>query len=483
MADADVKPAGFDPGSFRDRASRVLTDGGRIYRGLAAAGRADWDALAATKAWSRWIESGRVVATEVADPTELSDPALAEPWELLLRHERVPFLSWVFEWPFAMLKDAALLQLELMRDALAADLILKDATPYNVQWRGARPVFIDVGSFTRLRPGEPWAGYRQFCELYLYPLMLAAYKGVDVRAWLRGDLDGIAPRDAQALFSWRDRLRPGVLTHVVLHALLADRYADTKQDVKKDLKDAGFHKELVQANVKRLTKLVTRLEPRARRSEWSDYAESHSYDDENHARKVSFVRRVASERPREQVWDLGANTGEYSRIAAESAELVVAMDGDALAVDRLYRALRDGPDEPRQRILPLVMNLQNPSAGTGWRGVERAALVERGRPDLVLALALIHHMTIGAHVPVPSFVEWLAEVLEPGGDLVIEFVTKADPMVRKLLRNKDDLYDDYEVDVFERELGRRFEIAARETLAGETRRLYHARRREGAPTA
>jgi len=461
----------FDPGSFRDRASRVFADGGRIYRGLSPAGRADWERLSSTRAFARWVESGRVVATTVVDPSEFSDPSWAEPWDLVLRHERVPFLSYVYEWPFGMLRRAALLQLELMRDALVEDLILKDATPYNVQWHGARPVFVDVGSFTRLRSGEPWAGYRQFCELQLYPLMLAAYKGVDFRAWLRGDLDGIAPRDAKALFSWRDRLRPGVMTHAVLHALLADRYSDTKQDVKKGLRDAGFHKELIVANVERLTRLVGKLAPRSRRSEWSDYADSHGYDDANHARKVAFVRRAVLDRPRELVWDLGANTGEYSRVAAESCELVVAMDGDALAVDRLYASLEG---EARERILPLVMNLQNPSSATGWRGRERAALEERGRPDLVLALALIHHMTIGAHVPVPAFVEWLASL---GGDLVIEFVTKDDPMVVKLLRNKDDLYDDYDVDVFERELRRWYDVIASESLAGGTRRLYHARRR------
>ena len=143
----------------------------------------------------------------------------------LVEHARIPFVSYPYEWPFGMLKDAALLHLALMRDALAEGFILKDSSPYNVQWRGARPVFIDIPSFEPLGPGEPWVGYRQFCELMLYPLMLQAYRGIDFRPWLRGRIDGIPAEEMRRLLSSRDLLRAGVLLHVVAQSLLQRRYS------------------------------------------------------------------------------------------------------------------------------------------------------------------------------------------------------------------------------------------------------------------
>jgi len=170
-------------------------------------------------------------------------------------------------------------------------------------------------------------------------------------------------------------------------------------------------------------------------------------------------------------WDLGANTGTFSRIVAEHAEYVVAMDADHLAVDRLYRsAKRDG----LTNLLPMVIDLTDPSPNLGWRGLERKSLLERGRPDLTLCLALLHHLVIGGNIPLPELVAWLAGL---GGDLIVEFVTREDARVRQLLRNKTDQYSDYDVGVFEDCLGRHFDVARRFPLASGSRILYHARAR------
>ena len=221
-----------------------------------------------------------------------------------------------------MLKDAALLQLELGRRALQHDLTLKDASAYNVQFTGAKPVFVDVGSFERLNEGEPWAGYRQFCMLFLYPLMLQAYRGMPYHALLRGSLDGITPGEARALLSARRR---GVLTHVVLHARLEARYADAGgREVKRDLKRAGFGKALLDANLRKLEKLVRRLEFKPGRTAWTEYGSTNTYSDEEAARKAEFVRQAAARHTGGLVWDLGCNDGTYSRVAAEHAATVVA---------------------------------------------------------------------------------------------------------------------------------------------------------------
>lgn len=472
MTDAGaLAPATLDPGSFRDPRSRVFRADGRIFRALSEQGLADWRALASISLCAELVDGGALIPTweiDGVDPPAGLHGAVAG----VLEHEVVPFVSYPYEWTFGMLKDAALLQLDILRRALDAGLTLKDATPYNVQFRGVSPVFVDVGSFEPLTDGEPWVGYRQFCMLFLYPLLLQAYADVPFQARLRGSLDGITPEECSNLLSGRRRYRKGVLTHVSLHSKLERRYAGSGGEVKKELKSAGFSKELIQANVKRLQKLIAGLEWNPPGSTWSGYELTTTYTGEDAERKAAFVAAaVASERPR-RVWDLGCNEGRHARIAAETAETVVALDADALVLERLYRALKQ---EQGRNILPLVGNLVDPSPSLGWRGLERRTLDARGTPDLALALALIHHVVIGGNVPVAEFLDWLRS-LECA--LVIEFPTPDDPMVRRLLdRKRPGDHPDYERDFFERALRERFEIERSEELATGARVLYLARPR------
>ena len=461
----------FEPASFRDRHSRVFQRGTRIYRALSATGLSEWEKLAATRFFADHARRGSVVATKRADDEAALLAPLGDGWAGALEHERVPFISYPYEWSFGMLKDAALLQLDLVLAALDEGMILKDATAYNLQFRGASPVFIDIGSFITLDPGEPWPGYRQFCQLFLYPLMLQSYKDVPFQPWLRGSLEGIDPRDANAMMSARDKFRSGVLAHITLQAGAQKRFASTGRDVRADLRKAGFDARLIKANVAGLRKLVERLEWQVQSSTWGDYASDNSYDAANHDRKAAFVRAAASERPRQLTWDIGANTGTFSRIASEHSAYVVSIDADVLAVERHYQALRQAGT---RTILPLIGNVADPAPALGWRGLERLPLDRRGRPDLILCLALIHHVVISANVPLHEFVDSLAGL---GGDLVIEFVTKDDAMVKTLLRNKDDQYADYEQPNFEAKLRARFEIIRQETIQSGTRTLYYARPR------
>jgi SAM-dependent methyltransferase len=458
-------PANLEPGSFRDPESRVFYAGDEVYRALSPDGLSDFEALRA----SDLLDDERIVRTELAGDTAALRGLLVHEPAAVLRHERIPFVSYPYEWTFSMLKDAALLQLDLLLASLDRDLVLKDATPYNVQFKGARPLFVDVGSFERLRQGEPWIGYRQFCMLYLYPLVLQAVKGVEFQPWLRGAIDGIAPAEMRALLSLRDRFRKGLFTNVFLHARLERRYADRAEQTGQEVRRV-FKKELFVANVRKMRRLVERLSWDPPQGVWTAYGERNSYSDDDARRKDEFVREVARSRDWRLVWDIGANNGRYSRIAAERATTVVAVDADQGPVELLYRDLREERDE---RILPLRMNLADPSPGLGWRGLERRALAERGTPDLVLALALVHHVAIAANVPVREIVDWLASL---GSALVIEFPTREDPMVKKLLAPKrEGLHPDYELDFFERALKEAFEVERSERLESGTRVLYFAR--------
>jgi hypothetical protein len=456
----------LEPGSFRDRDGSVFYRDGRVLRTLSPKALANWRRLSATRFFAANVAAGRIVGTrEAADVTV---PGAAG----VLEHDRIPFVSYPYEWPFGMLKDAALLHLSLMKDALAEDMILKDSSAYNVQWVGSRPVFIDVPSFEPLGKGDPWVGYRQFCELFLYPLMLEAYKGVDYRPWLRGRIDGIPAEDMRRLLSGRDLMRPGVLMHVAAQAALQRRYAGDGKNMRGALANAGFDKALIVNNVSKLAALVAKFAPARGRTEWSDYDTTHSYDDVEAERKAAFVREAAASRRWSLAWDLGSNTGTYSRILAEHADCVVAMDGDALAIDRLHFRAKETP--PAAPILSLVVNLTDASPNQGWLGRERKGLAERGRPELVICLALIHHVVITGNVPVAQFVGWLADL---GASVVIEFVGREDEMVKKLLANREDQYDDYHEDAFRAVLASRFDIAAERPLKDGKRRIFFARAR------
>lgn len=466
-----MSPSGrarFDPGSFRDPDTRIFHHEGAVFRALGARALRDWRKLAGAGFYRRFREQGRLIGTRETNGRG-GLPELDETWAAVLEHERLPMVSYPYEWSFSMLKDAALLQLDLLLAALDEGMILKDATPFNVQWVGSRPTFIDVGSFTAYEPGEPWAGYRQFCETFLYPLLVQACRNLPFQPWLRGRLDGMSAAECRSCLSARDYLRSGVLTHVYLQSKAQARYEDSQTDVRQELRAAGFGAGLIRNNVSRLRRTVEGLRWRPPRSAWSEYQRTHTYDDADLERKTDFVRSVLRRRRWSLVWDVGCNTGVHSRLAAEHADYVVALDADQAVQENLYRALRA---EGRSTILPLVGDVADPSPGLGWRGRERRPLDERGAPDLLLCLALAHHVVIGRNVPLDDFADWLASF---GAEVIVEFVDRGDPMVERLLRNRQGQSIDYSRETAEAALEKRFRIAGRAALAAGARTVYHCR--------
>ncbi len=456
-----------DSGSFRDPGGFILHHGASVFRVILP------DAV---PLWKRFVSSGLPDELESAGllvPTS-ERPHAAEilegevpPGSVVVEHERIPFVSYPYEWTFEMLRAAALLQLEIMERCLRRGWILKDASAYNVQFRGTRPVFIDLLSFSPLSEGEPWAGYNQFCRMMLYPLMLEAYKHIPFQPWLRSDLEGIDPAVFDQMLKGATRLRKGVLTHVTAQAYLQRKLSSTQHSVRQQIKSAGMTSDMIRRNVRGLRTLIEGLAAPRYSTTWGDYSRTH-YLQEALQQKENFVRHAMAGRPLELVWDLGSNDGRFSRIAAESAQTVVAMDSDVAAVDGLFRTLREGKVA---NILPLLVNVANPSPAQGWAGTERASLSDRGNPDLTLALALVHHLVIAANVPVPALLQWLSTVTR---ELIVEFVSKDDPMVRRLLLNKDDTYTDYNREAFEGALHRHFRVVHAAEIHGGTRFLYHA---------
>jgi len=462
--------AQVEHGSFRDREARVFYLNDIVYRGISEKTLRDFRKLSSTKFYQNAINSGSIIATQEIPAVKIPSGLDSRNWAGILAHEKISFISYPYEWCFGMLKDAALLHLKLLSDALEEDFILKDSSSFNIQWDGSKPVFIDIPSFQPLSSGEPWGGYKQFCQMFLFPLLLQAYKGVPFQTLLRGNIDGIEAKDFYNLMSFRDMFRAGVLKHGYLQTKLQNRYSSTKLDVRSELKDLGFHKELIRANLKSITSLITKLSLPDENTVWADYADNNSYNEITAKEKQDFVRTAVFERKRNIVWDLGCNTGTFSKIALENSSYVVAMDFDYGAIERLYQDLKSSNNS---KILPLVMNLANPSPDHGWRGLERKSISNRSNPELILALALIHHAVISANIPLSEFVNWLSSF---NADLVIEFVTKDDPMVKTLLANKEDNYDDYSLENFEAQLKLHFTIATKKHLASGTRYLYYCRK-------
>jgi SAM-dependent methyltransferase len=461
----------LDTGSFRDRDGRIYRHADRIIRGVSEAALEEFRKLEATAFYRKFLEKGKLVSSEVLPPDRVPLPReVKDQWAGFIEHQRIPVISYPYEWTFGMLRDAALLQLDLVEAAILEGMSLKDATPYNIQFLDGSPVFIDIPSFETPPDGAPWVGYRQFCEMFLFPLMLQSYKGIHFQPLMRASIDGIGVQTAARLFGFRDRFRSGVTTHVWLQAKLDSRYGGTRQNVRSDLKSAGFNKELILANVRKLRKLVTKLSWKGEGSEWGGYEEFHNYSESDHERKEVFIADCVADSGADLVWDIGCNTGQFSKIAAQHATHVLAMDLDHFAVERLYREVTN---KELTGILPLVQNIADPSPSWGWRNRERLDLQARTRPDLLLCLALVHHVVISANIPMEEFISWLSEQSD---QLVFEYVSRSDDKVRTLLRNKEDKYSDYSRERLESALGGHYEVIRQQSLESGNRHLYWCRK-------
>ena len=423
-----------DAASFRDPAGFVFHQDGRVRRAVTEYGIEAARAVRATGLITRLIAAGSLLPEEEIATSLQGQPHV----RLVLEHPRIPFVSYPYEWPFRALQAAALLHLDIQIEALDAGVMLTDASAYNVQFIGSRPVFIDHLAFRPHREGELWAAHRQFCEQFLHPLLLQHLLGIECHPWYRGRLEGIPGDEVARLLRWRHKVRWNVFTNVVLPARL-QRLAG-RPAAEGRISRAKMPREGLRQMLSSLRRWIAGMKPRGLdATTWAAYDAAVP---ETESRAIgAFVEEFVRRRFPALVWDLGCNAGRYCEVAlGAGAGYAVGIDSDPGAIDRAFARAR----ERQLSLLPLLMDVVNPSPSQGWRGQERESFVARGRPDALLAIALVHHIA-ARNVPLDEIVELLT-TLAPEG--VIGFVPHTDSRARALFKGREDIFRDYTLENF-----------------------------------
>jgi hypothetical protein len=446
------------PASFRDPSGFLFQQDGVIYRQVNLVYKDDYDHLTSSGLYQALIDGNLLIPHEEVT----IEPPVPELVYKVIKPEPIPFISYPYEWCFSQLSDAALTTLKIQRKALDFGMTLRDSSTYNIQFKNGKPIFIDTLSFGKYQEGQPWVAYRQFCQHFLAPLALMSYKDIRLGQLLRVYIDGLPLDLTSCLLPWRTHLRFSLLSHIHLHARSQKRFADRPINVRQ----YQVRRYALLGILNSLESIVEKLKWQPKGTEWADYYQDTNYSPQafEHKKRIvdSFLDRV---RPA-TVWDLGANVGIFSRLASDRGIPAISFDVDPAAVEKNYL---DCVARGDTNILPLVIDLTNPSPAIGWENRERMSLKERGPADVVLALALVHHLAISNNVPLSRIARFLSDICRW---LIIEFVPKSDSQVQRLLATREDIFPNYTRQAFEQEFSRYFTIADSADIPESQRTLY-----------
>lgn len=459
--------------SFRDPGGRLISLDGRVLRLVHPTFSSQLKAALSSPRVQQLTREGRIVATElnVNDaPAEAQDQLLVNPGATLVEHEVIWFPSFPYEWSPEMLYAAGELTLDVAEATAKDGLGLKDGTPFNVLFRGPQPVFIDVLSIEARDSHDPvWLPYAQFVRTFLLPLLVNRYSTMPLSRIFTANREGLEPEDVYKSISWQQRIRPPYLGMVTLPTWFAARTDPDDDSIyrSKRLQNSEQARFMLRGILRRLRRQLRKLQPPFRKSAWSGYTEMTHYSEQQTAAKLEFVQAALNVGPR-KVLDVGCNTGTYSLACARKGAQVVALDYDPVVVGRLWRQA----GEEKLHILPLCVNLAQPTPALGWRNQECRSFLDRacGKFDLVLMLAVIHHLLVTERVPLLEILELVAELTQQTA--IVEFVPNTDPMFRRLLRGRENLHQDYTQEAFEQACSRYFRILRKQQLGSEARCLY-----------
>lgn len=454
--------------SFRDPDGFLFFKGPDLYRQVNQTYQKNYDLLMDSGLYATLLKASLLVPHEEVSDLLAPEPALAYK---VIQPLRLPFISYPYEWSFSQLKDAALLTLEIQKEALNHGLTLKDCSAYNVQFLDGKPLFIDSLSFEAYQEGSPWNAYRQFCQHFLAPLALMRLTDIRLSQLLRVYIDGIPLDLASQLLPLKSRFNLALLIHIHFHAKTQKNYED-KPDAQAS--KAKVSKMAMAGLIDNLETAIRKMEWVPSGTEWGNYYQNTNYTGDAFQQKRKLVADFIQLLAPKTVWDLGGNMGEFSRVASEQDIFTVSFDIDPAAVEKNYRLIQKTQDK---NLLPLILDLTNPSPGIGWGNMERDSVSQRGPVDTAMALALIHHLAISNNLPLEKIAAWLSQICR---SLIIEFVPKADSQVKKLLSTRVDIFQNYTQNGFEAAFSQYFIIKAQVPIQGSERTLYamQARRSE-----
>jgi len=445
--------------SFRDPDGFIFSYNGKLYRCINFSYQQNYEHLIQSGLYDKLVENELLIPHK-----EVSIPNIETTinYYKILEPEVIPFISYPYEWSFSQFKDAALVNLQVQKIALQYGMCLKDASAYNIQFRNGKPILIDILSFEKYQEGKPWVAYKQFCEHFLAPLALMAYKDIRLNQLLKIYIDGIPLNLTTKLLPLRSWLRFPLLLHIHLHARSQKYLLNKNISVDK----RTFSKKSLLSLIDSLESAISKLKWEPEKTEWSEYYKDTNYSQEAMFHKKKLVDDYIEEVKPNTVWDLGANIGIFSRIASNKGIYTVSFDSDPSVVEKSYLQAKNYKE---RNILPLCVDLTNPSPSIGWSNKERLSLIERGPCDLALMLGLIHHIAISNNVPLIQIADFLSQICRY---LIIEFVPKDDSQVQRLLRFRKDIFQDYDEKNFEIAFLNYFSILKREKIIDSKRTIY-----------
>lgn len=450
------------PSSFRDPNGFLFNSDGLILRQVNLSYRHNYDKLIESGLYKELTENNLLLEHE---ETSLPPPQPESAYKVI-QPEQLAFISYPYEWSFSQLKDAALLTLNIQKKAVRYGMSLKDSSAYNIQFHPitCQPIFIDTLSFEEYQEGLPWVAYRQFCQHFLAPLALMAHRDYRLSQLFRIYIDGVPLDLASNLLPTKTKLNFGLLSHIHLHASAQKKYAGKKISTEKSSRQ--MNKNAFLGMIDSLEATTKKLTWQPLGTEWGDYYQNTSYSGKAADHKHELVAKFLNDSQAQSVWDLGANTGSFSRLASSNAVATIAFDIDPAAVEKNYLTIKS---EKLEHMVPLVLDLTNPSGGIGWGNQERMSLQERGPVDMLMALALIHHLAISNNLPFEKIADYFSQL---GRYLIIEFVPKEDSQVQRLLASRKDIFANYHEEGFEAAFSQFYEVLRTESLNDSERKLY-----------
>ncbi|MEI6434441.1 MAG: SAM-dependent methyltransferase [Bacteroidota bacterium] len=451
--------------SFRDPNGFLFFEGKKLYRQINNLYQKDYELLINSGLYKALCEKELLVMhREIENHKGLNNDTYK-----VIEPEKISFISYPYEWSFSQLQDAALTTLKIQKIALQHGMTLKDGSAYNIQFLNGKPIFIDTLSFEKYTEGKPWEAYKQFCQHFIAPLSLMSFTDIRLNQLLKLYIDGIPLDLASSLLPFKTRTNFLLLMHIHLHARSQKKY-ESKGSASKNIK---IKLSNLMALIDSLTYMVRKFQLKSQNTEWGDYYTFTNYNNRSFTHKKEIIARYLNDFNPKTLWDLGANTGEFTRIASQQGINCIAFDIDPLAVESNYNFIKQ---HKINNLLPLVMDLTNPSSSIGWNNQERMAMTKRTRSDAILALALIHHLAISNNLPFFRIAQFFSELSD---NLIIEFVPKTDSQVKKLLESRKDIFQEYDEFHFEKEFSVFFEICAKDKIEESERTAYRMIRKIG----